>query len=300
MTRTLLLFAAVASTGCSLRQMAVDQTASILKDTLPAFEKEWDYELVESSLPSTIKVVEGFLQAGPNNRDLLLLTAQAYASYALVVLEDQWERAPEDSPQQTALGLRAREMYLRAHRFAVQLLGQRHAGLEEALKKKDQEALERALKGCEPEDVPALFWAGMPLASAINLSRDDVAMISSVSKAKAFVTRALELDEGYYHAGGHMIFGALFGGMSKTLGGDPEKARKHFDRALSLTRRRFLLVQVMYAKTLAVQLQDPALFKKLLDEVLAADLSIFPEQKLANVAAKRRARRLLARQGELF
>jgi predicted anti-sigma-YlaC factor YlaD len=114
------------------------------------------------------------------------------------------------------------------------------------------------------------------------------------------VTRALELDEGYYHAGGHMIFGALFGGMSKTLGGDPEKARKHFDRALSLTRRRFLLVQVMYAKTLAVQLQDPALFKKLLDEVLAADLSIFPEQKLANVAAKRRARRLLARQGELF
>ena len=56
----------------------------------------------------------------------------------------------------------------------------------------------------------------------------------------------------------------------------------------------------MYAKTLAVQTQDKALFKKLLGEVLKADLSIYPEQNLANVAAKRRARRLLKQMDDLF
>ncbi len=97
-----------------------------------------------------------------------------------------------------------------------------------------------------------------------------------------------------------MILGSLYGSMGPSLGGDAAKAKKHFDRALALTERRFLLVQVMYAKTLAVQNQDLPLFKKLLNEVLDAKLEIFPQQKLANVAAKRRARRLLKRADELF
>ncbi len=297
---TLLLASSLALLGgCSLQRMAVNQTAAILRQSLPAFETEWDFELVEAALPANIKMVEGFLQSGQDNRDLLLMAAQAYGAYALAILEDKLERAAEDSPEATALAQRAREMYLRGHRYGLRLLELRHPGFIAAAAK-SVEALEPLLKACDREDVAGLFWAGMPLASAINISRDDVTMISEMPKAKALVARVLELEEGYYHGGGHMIFGALYGGMGKTLGGDPERARKHFDRALELTRRRFLLVQVMYAKTLAVQLQDRKLFEKLLGEVLQADLSIFPEQKLANVAAKRRARRLLARASELF
>ncbi len=285
--------------GCSIRQMALDQTAGILKDALPAFEKEWDFELVEDALPGTIKTIEGFLQSGPNNTDLLLLTAQAYTTYALVIIEDHWERAEEDSEEADRLALRAREMYLRAHRHGLRLLAQRHPGFPENFSK-DSETLDRALKACTPEDVPGLFWAGMPLVGAVNISRNDVTMISFMPKGKALIQRARELNEGYYHAGSHMILGSLYGSMGPSLGGDVAKAKKHFDRALELTKRRFLLVQMMYAKTLAVQNQDLPLFKKLLNEVLDAKLEIFPQQKLANVAAKRRARRLLKRADELF
>jgi predicted anti-sigma-YlaC factor YlaD len=299
MPRSALLCLVPLLVGCSLQKLAVKQTAGILRQSLPAFETEWDFELVEESLPSTVKVVEGFLQADQGNHDLLLLTSQAYASLALVVLEDRLERAAEDSPEADRLLVRTREMYLRAHRYALRLLDRRHPGFLVDFGK-DQESLERRLRECGAEDVPGLFWAGMPLASAVNLSRDDVTMVSLVPRARALVARALELEEGYYHAGGHMVFGGLYGSMGRMLGGDPDKARRHFERALALTRRRFLMVQVMYAKTLAVQLQDRRLFESLLGEVLKADLSIFPEQKLANVAAKRRARRLLARVKELF
>jgi predicted anti-sigma-YlaC factor YlaD len=285
--------------ACSMRQLAVEQTAAILKDSLPAFEKEWDYELVADALPANIKMVEGFLQSDPQNPDLLLMAAQAYTSYALVVLEDRAERAEDLSDAQTALTQRTREMYLRGHRYGLRLLEGRQPGLRAAFAG-PLEQLEQRLAACEADDVPALFWAGMPLASAINLGRDDVSMIALIPKAKALISRALALDEGYYHGGSHMVLGALYGSAGQTLGGDYKKSAAHFGRALELTERKFLLVQVMYAKTLAVQLQDQALYKKLLDEVLAAPLEIFPAQKLANVAAKRRARRLLAASDELF
>jgi hypothetical protein len=298
--RTALLVSLVLSLpACSLQQFTIKQTAGILRQTMPAFETEWDYHLVEDSLPGTVKVVEGFLQADQGNPDLLMLSAQAYTSLALIVLEDRLERAAEDSPEAQLLTQRTREAYLRGHRFGLRLLDKRHRAFGEDFGK-DMDTLERRLRECTREDVPALFWAGMPLASAVNVSRDDVTMISLLPKAKALVARALELDETYYHGGGHMIFGALLGSMSPTLGGDPNKSRTHFEKALSITGRRFLMVQLMYAKTLAVQLQDRKLFDSLLDEILKADLSIFPEQKLANVAAKRRARRLLARAKELF
>jgi hypothetical protein len=285
--------------GCSLKRFAVDQTAKILLGALPAFETEWDFELVEASLPANIKTVEGFLLAAPDNEDLLMMVAQAYTSYALVVLEDRLEQTEEEAPAFTPLAQRTREMYLRGHRHGLRLLDGRHPGAREAVEK-GKDALAPLLARCTARDVPALFWTGMPLAGAVNVARDDVTMISRMPIAKALIGRALELDEGYYHAGSHMIIGSILGSIGKMLGGDPDQARKHFERALELTGRKFLLVQVMYAKTVGVQVQDRALFEKLLGEVVKADLGIYPEQKLANVAAKRRARRLSARAGELF
>lgn len=303
----LLIIAALTLGACSLKTMAVKQTVGILKESLPAFEQEWDYELVERSLPANIKTVEGFLVSAPNDEDLLLMLARAYGAYAMVLIEDRMEREKVradasdaiETPEVDRQRLRAREMYSRAHRYALRALEQRRPGFSAAFGK-GREALKKALEGCDASDVPALFWAGMPLASAVNIGRDDVAMIAKLPQLKALMTRVVELDERYYYGGAHLVLGGLYGGVGKMLGGDPVKAKKHFDRALALTKRRFLLVQTMYARTLAVQLQDKKLFRSLLEEVLSAKLAILPEQRLANVAAKRKAARTLAQQGELF
>lgn len=287
------------TTGCSLRRMALDQTAAILKDSMPAYEKEWDIALVAEALPPNIKMVEGFLVSAPDNEDLLLMAAKAYTSYGLVILEEKLDRTEEDTPQAEQLTAKTREMYLRGHRYGMRLLEVRHPGIIEAFKQGPQK-LQPLLARCDEEDVPGLIWAGMPLAVAINIARDDVTMIAKIAMAKALVSRAMELDETYFNGASHLVFGALYGSMGKMLGGDPNKAKKHFERALELTKRRFLLVQFMYAQTLAVQLQDQDLFTKLLNEVLQAKVEIFPEQKLANVSAKRRARLLLAKMDELF
>ncbi len=299
LTLTLLCGLMSVQAGCSVRTIVVNQTADVFKGAMPAFEKDWDYDFVEIALPGNIKMMEAFLEAGPGNQDLLFLLAQAYSAYGLIFLEDRMARAEEDSPEAERYAMRAKESHLRGHRYGLRLMDTNQHQFSKALDK-GGEALDEALARCEGDDVPALFWTGMPLAGAINVDREDVSLIASVAKAKAIIERLVQLDENYYNAGGHMILGSMKGSMSRDLGGDHKGSRAHFERALTLTKRRFLLVQVMYAKTLAVQTQDRALFKKLLDEVIAADLSIYPDQKLANVAAKRRARRLLKQTDDLF
>ncbi len=295
-----LLLALLPACGCSLKQLAVDQTAAILRGAMPAFERDDDYELVRQALPGNIKMMEGFLEADPRNPDLLLMLSQAYTAYAMVFLEDAYERAEEDSAEAEALKLQTRRMYLRGHAYGLRLLERRRPGFSAAFAAGGP-ALAAALAACDDAaDTPGVFWAGMPLAGAINLGRDDVEMIALVGKAKALVSRALALDEAYYHAGSHMVLGSLWGSTPKMLGGDTDKAKKHFDRALALTKRGFLLVQVMQAMTLAVQLQDAKMFDALLKEVEEAPLSVDPDQQLANVAAKRKAARLKAKKGELF
>ncbi len=227
------------------------------------------------------------------------MLAQAYSAYALVFLEDEYEAAEDMSDAQEKAQVRARDMYMRGHRFGLSLLEQRHPLMREAIEKGGK-MLEGELSSCTHLDVRGLFWTAMPLASAVNLSREDVEMIALMPTARALMAKVLELNETYYEAAPHMIFGALYGSVGKMLGGDPAKGKKHFEKALELTKRRFLLVQVMYAMTAAVQLQDRALFDKLLKEVVDAELSIYPEQKLANVAAKRRALRLQQKADELF
>lgn len=286
-------------TACSFQQLALNQTAALMKGALPTFEQETDFELAAEAMPATIKTTEGFLQNKPDHPQLLQLTAQAYLSYALIVLEDQWDQLEEESPQAQQLAARIREMYLRAHRYGLRLLETRHPGFHQIFDR-GGEALEHQVASCGRDDVPGLFWSGMSLAAAINFARDDVQMIALMPKVKILMQRSLQLDETYYYGGGHMVFGMLYGSVGKMLGGDPDKARYHFNRALTLTQRRFLLVQYYYAKTLAVQLQDQKLFMSLLHEIQSAPLDILPAQKLANLSAKRRTRWLQRRTAELF
>ena len=84
------------------------------------------------------------------------------------------------------------------------------------------------------------------------------------------------------------------------LGGKPDKARGHFEKCLELTQNKFLIAKVIYAKTYAVQMQDSALFKKLLTAVLEAPADTLPEQQLANAVAKQKAQKLLESADDLF
>ena len=84
------------------------------------------------------------------------------------------------------------------------------------------------------------------------------------------------------------------------LGGSPERARRHFERAVELSQGRRASPYVGYARGVLVAQQDRRGFRQTLERALAVDVAAAPADRLANLLAQERARRLLARADELF
>ena len=111
--------------------------------------------------------------------------------------------------------------------------------------------------------------------------------------------RVLQLEEGHMQGGAHLYLGVLSILLPPALGGRPDAARHHFERAIELSDGRNLMVKVMYARHYARMLFDRPLHDRLLQEVLAADPHR-PGYVLINTMAQQQARKLLQTAPEYF
>lgn len=113
------------------------------------------------------------------------------------------------------------------------------------------------------------------------------------------MTRLAATSPSYYYGGPHIFLGAFYGMFPPMLGGNPAKSRAHFEEALKINHRRFLLTQVLYAESYARQTLDRNLFENLLKEVLHADIKD-PDLQSANALAKKKAALLLQQADRYF
>ena len=111
--------------------------------------------------------------------------------------------------------------------------------------------------------------------------------------------RVVELDEAYERGGAHLYLGILATLVPPALGGKPEQAREHFERAIALSRGRDLMVKVQYAERYARLVFNRGLHDRLLQEVVQADASE-PGLTLLNTLAKEQAQQLLASANSYF
>jgi hypothetical protein len=291
-------------TACqgAINRFTVNSTAPVLKLGSAAIDSEGDVVLAREAAPASLKTVESFSIVSPNNPFLLEVLANGFAQYTFGFLEDDLEVMGQDEsePRQKLVD-RCTYLYDRSYAFAVRLASLTDKKFEEALKG-DTRTLEDELnrRFGDEDDAPGLYWAGLALGSAINLHRDDMNRVADLPKAIALLERAHFLDPKYFHHGAALTLGVIFSSQGKAMGGDPDKAKKLFDEAINGTDGKFLMARVLYARFYATVTQDRALFEKTLREVLATPVDIWPEQRLANTLAKRRAARYLAQVEDLF
>jgi hypothetical protein len=151
----------------------------------------------------------------------------------------------------------------------------------------------------EPEQAGQLFWAAYSWARYIGLHRDDVSALADLPFVVALAERVKQLDHTYNMYAPHALLGGLQGSAPAQVGGRPDLARQEFDTAIQATERKNLIYMVMEARIVAVALQDRALYRRLLEEVINAG-DVDPNNRLSNQIAKRRAIRYLAQIDELF
>jgi hypothetical protein len=135
---------------------------------------------------------------------------------------------------------------------------------------------------------------------AITLSKNEPALLVDLPVMEALIDRALELNEAFDNGAIHSFL-ITYEPVRQGATGDPlERARKHFDRAMTLSNGYQAGPLVSLAESVSIAKQDRKEFQSLLDRALAVDVNAKPEYRLANLVMQRRARWLMARIDELF
>lgn len=266
-----------ALTGCS------SFIGSKAADTLSAaILNQDDPELVSSGVPAYLLLIDGLISQRPDNAALLSAGSQLFALYG-----------SRFAPPERKVALTAK-----ARRY-----GQRAVCLvhEPACHWQDlgYDELVVALEDVGPKDIDALFSYAVSWLSNLEATSEDWTAVAELPWVQAVLERALVLDEGYENGALHGYLGILDSLRPPALGGRPEVAREHFERALELSGGRDLSIKVEYARRYARLVFDQELHDRLLTEVLAAPVDA-PKYTLFNVLAKQEAQTLLATSKEYF
>lgn len=286
-----LLVLSVSLLGCDLTHFTASSTAGLFARAAPALDEHWDYELAGDALPGTILQSEGVLAIVSNDAVLTLNTARAYASYAYGWVEDDAERLRREGHAEEASAQQARalELYARAGELARRYMQLQSGGEFEHAHAGSIGAYRAWLESFrDRSDAPGLFWSGYVWGLSINAHHPHE-QVRDRAFAIALVARSVELDPTYYGASGLALLAYV---ATQRPGADLDEAEQRWDRALEVSQRKNLLIQLTMARTYAVRRHDRGLFVRLLREVVDAG-DVDPSMRLSNRIARRRAIRYL-------
>jgi hypothetical protein len=160
--------------------------------------------------------------------------------------------------------------------------------------KGNEPGFDRNLAKISADDVPEVFWGASGWLTWILRQKGSPEAIADIVLIEKIMARLLVLDESFQGGSVHLFFGAYHAAKPEMFGGRPDLSASHFDKALAISKRRFLLTQTTYAATVARTTMNRDLHDRLLQEVLAFPLSSAPEFGLSNRIAVKRAIKLLA------
>lgn len=273
--------------ACNVKKLGVKAMVPTLKDVSASMYQQGDYELMKDGLPGQILLVDGMISIAPDNRDLLVIGAQAYCGYTMGFVEDF-------DPQ------RASELYAKGKEYGYRALLS-HKKFRKAIEK--GVPLWDAVKLIEDDEkdfAPALFWTAMCWASWLNFNMTDPSAMLGIPGMRAIIDKLYKIDDKYFYGGVHLLLGAYYSQIPALMGGGIEKSKEEFQKAFEISEGKMLLQNVYYARYVATALQDEELFVSELQKVLSAPMDILPEQKFTTTIAKKKAEYLLRNKDKFF
>ena len=267
------------ATGCaSIVSNATSQFADNLSSAILGSN---DVDTVREAIPAYLVLIDSLVMGDSPAPDLLLAAAQLNGAFTNLV---EPERAGKLSLK--ALDYAARGACLKSvtlcdlPQLSFDVFSERVASI--------------SLKEVDPAYQLAVAWTGW-----IQANSDDWAAVGQLARVKALMTRVLVLADGFDEGGAHLYMGGLETVLPASMGGNPEKGKAHFERAIEYSDGRFLMAKVVYAEQYAKLVFDQALHDDLLNSVLAAD-PVAPNLTLINTLAQERAKQLMMESNGYF
>ena len=265
---------------------------------LSRIQKEGNLVVVETTLANNLTTLERLAKTG--NTGLIVKTARAHSSYS-GFLEDKMEDAELAGDTETADEMRSHAImhYVRSEEYAFKALAKSDKTFEQP-RTVGLAEFEKALQKLKKKQVEPLFWAAYAMGRGISLQKDDPMQVIDLARVELMMGRVLELDETFYFGSAHLFYAVYYGDRSPSIGGDPEKAKEHIDKADKINDGKFLMSKFYLARYYAYPKQDVKLYKQALQEVIDAPQDIYPGEEAATSLAKARAKRWLDQADMLF
>jgi hypothetical protein len=287
-----LLLLGIAPTGC-LSAVIADGEISATRDASGVFNQIADYDLARSAASAGLVQFEGMHKLRPNNTDALFLLTQAWMGYGYGFPQEDYQDAVDRNDEEGAAyqKKRATIAYDRAIFFGLELLAHSDASFPSV--RKNDETLKKWLADnfSSKSDAASLFWTAYAWLAKIDLNKDNPEMVADLFIPIAMIERSVAIDPTLEHWSGTIALAAYHARPA----GEIDQSKTMFETVLAQTQRKNLIAQVTYASSYACVKGDRALYEQLLNEALSAQ-DPDPEQRLANLIAKRDAKRALGKQ----
>jgi hypothetical protein len=281
LAQALALLMVVLSGGCAT---VVSNAAKPLAQNLSkAIRNQDDPETVRDGAPAYLLMMDSFVEGSPGDAGMLASAAELYAAYGIVFVDD-----PD----------RAKRLTNRSRKYARQAVCALNPSMCEVWNA-PYETFEQGLENIRPSEKGALFTLGLSWLAYIQAHRADWSALAELPMAEASLLRVQALDENYRAAEVEHYLGVLNTLRPPALGGQFDKGRAHYERAIELTHGLDLSIKVDYARYYARTLYDRDLHDRLLQEVLETD-PVQPGMTLFNTLAQRDARILLESAEDYF
>ncbi len=277
----LVFSASLLLSGCAA---IIGKVADGFSDNLTtAFLNQDDPETVRAGMPAYMLLVDSFVQGEKPSASMLSAAANLYASYGAVFTDDD---------------VRASRLTRHARRRASEAMCLSFA---DSCRWDVQtfEDFEASLSGINQKQAKLLYVYGFAMLAYIRAHSSDWNALAELPQAEAILTRYLELAGDDAEASAHTYLGILMTLRPPAMGGKPEEARGHFEKAIAKTGGQDLSVKVEYAKGYAKTLYERELHDRLVSEVLTAS-PYADGYTLMNVLAKEEAAALQASADDYF
>lgn len=275
------LCACATLSGCA---SLMSSAATGLADNLSsAILNQDDPETVRLGAPSYLLLLDSFIEGDPDDPELLSAAARLYASYGAVFAGDE---------------LRASRLTRRARDYAQQAMCITYEPSCDWPQDTYDEFVS-SLGGIREKHAGTMYAYGLATLAYLRAHSSDMDSLAELPEVEALFYRYLEVAGDDAEPSVHTYMGILLTLRPPALGGKPEEAREHFEKAIEMSDGRDLSAKVEYARGYARLLYERELHDRLLGEVVAADPYV-DGLTLGNVLAQQEAIELLVGADDYF
>lgn len=287
----IILLSALLSACGATRTAAWDVEASgassdqaMLDELRASISSNWDKRIERAATEAALAEMVKLDAAGGATVEDYVLAARAYYFYADTHLRFANEEDAMLESYQKGISMAEKGMVASSDAF------------KERVKAGDRP--EDAVDALDIKGQPAMYWYASNLGRWAKQSGFST-LIREKDRIKKIMERVMALDENYFFAGPHRYFGAMYGLAPGFAGGDMDKSREHFEKAIALAPN-YLGSRVLYLEVWAQKEEDEDVWREQMDIIDATAEGALDGMTPENHFEKKKAADLKSKEEDIF